>query len=1558
MNTQPAHKSPATVFRRVGRLFLKVLIGILALFIILVLLIQAPPVQNFAKKKIVGFLENKLQTRVAIGKINIGIPNKVLLENIYLEDRQKDTLLSGGRISVNINMFKLISSEIEINEVEIERVTAKIKRSLPDTVFNFQFIVDAFAPKTATPAKPADTAAVKISLDEIRLDKIRLVYNDAVTGSDMTVWLEHFDTDIETFDLARQTYSVPTANIRGIRATIRQYKPLVEPQPASKDRAEAAKPIPFNFKFEEFAFEDIILDYKNDVSAFYTNLNLGNLIVHSNNIDLQNNIIRLDELQLNRTTAAIRMGKKPAAEEVAKKVEQEVQSQSQVNWRFIVDKVRFDDNNIQFDNDNSPRLSAGMDYSHLKAQQLTLHANDFVFTLDSIGGEITKGQLKEQSGFQLTRLETKFLYAAKQTYLHDLILETPGTVIRRSASIQYPSIEALGTDIGAMRMDIDLDNSRIQTKDILTFAPQLRAQPAFRNPSAVWHINSRITGSVARMQIHELQFRGLQNTRIDLKGTIGGLPDVNKLNTSLTISNFTTTKSDVESLVPKNTIPATITLPDRMDMNGTVAGNMASMRTDLDIRTNLGSASVDGTFGNLTTPANFQYNTVLSTRSLNLGKILQNEQSFGTVTANFTAVGKGTDPKTATATIKGVIQSAVLNNYNYTNVRLDASLAGQQMVADLNVNDPNIHLALNAKSDLSAEFPTMQLSASIDSIKTLPLHLTPNAIVYRGNITGDFPVTDPKNLTGQLLVTNSVLAIEGKRFTLDSIDLAAGRTDSGQFIRLKSDAITMALTGQYNLPQLGAVIQQSIQPYYALVPNYKVVPVDPYDFSLNVQVINGPLIQGFVPGLTHLDPVAIRADFETNTGFQASVRSPLVILNGNRIENLNLKAGTGADAITLNATLQKFSSGTAMNLYATSINAVVANNKVNFMIGVKDKGAKDKYRFGGILDQPELGVYALALNADSLLLNYDRWALPQNNMLRFNTTNSDINISNFVLAKGTQQLSIQSASAAVNAPLQVNFGNFKIGTITGFLKQDTLLADGTLNGQVVLSNITQQPTFTSDITITDLTFMKDTVGNIALRVNNTTKNVFTAEGSITGKGNDIALNGNYYVKPANQSSYDLVLDIRQLQMTSIAAVSMGALSRASGFINGKVAINGTFEKPDVNGNLTFNKVGFTPTMLGSYFTVDQETLSITETGINFDTFTIRDSVNNALVIDGAANTSNFVNYNLDLDINANNFQAINTTKRTNALYYGKLYFNSDLHVGGTELSPVVDGSITINESTDFTVVMPQQQPGVADREGIVRFVDMDSVKVDSALFANYDTLNKSDLTGIDIAINIEIVKEATFSLVVDEANGDFVRMRGEAQLTGGIDKSGKVTLTGSYEIEEGSYEISFNLLRRKFNIRKGSKIIWLGEPTRADVDVTAIYIANTSPLTLIEQTLAQDENPNIYKQKIPFEVHLKLAGQLMKPDISFDIRLPENNTYSSGNVNEIIEPRLAQLRQDPSELNKQVFAVLLFNRFVSENPFAGGGGGGFNAGMMARQSVSKLTGRTIESISRRSDRWC
>ncbi|HUQ67134.1 MAG TPA: translocation/assembly module TamB domain-containing protein, partial [Flavitalea sp.] len=608
------------------------------------------------------------------------------------------------------------------------------------------------------------------------------------------------------------------------------------------------------------------------------------------------------------------------------------------------------------------------------------------------------------------------------------------------------------------------------------------------------------------------------------------------------------------------------------------------------------------------------------------------------------------------------------------------------------------------------------------------------------------------------------------------------------------------------------------------------------------------------------------------------------------------------------------------------------------------------YRLGGLFEQPETNIYTLKLYPDSLMLNYDKWTIANNNLVRLN--NGDVNISNFAITKGRQQLSINSQTASANAPMDIKLTDFRINTITAFAKQDSALVDGIINGVAMIKNIATLPTFTSDITVTDLMFRADTVGNLNLKVNNSTENVYAANVTLTGKGNDINITGDYNVKPANQSLINLKMNIRQLQMKSIQSFSMGALSDASGYINGNFDISGTFNKPDVNGALNFNNTAFTPAMLGSRFRIDKEQIKIDPSGVHFDSFTILDSAKNQLNLDGDMLTSNFINYKLKLDLKAKNFEALNSTKQNSKLFFGKFYFDTDLHVTGTELSPAINGSLRINDKTDFTAVLPQAQPGVEEREGVVRFINMDSVKMDTTLnIAMTDSLGKSSLTGMDISVNIEVDKNAQLTLIVDEGNGDFLRMKGTAQLTGGIDPSGKTTLTGSYELDEGAYQLSLDFLQRKFEIQKGSKITWLGEPTKADVNLTAVYVAKTAPLTLVENQL-KGANSNLYKQKLPFNVKLNLTGELMKPNIAFDIVLPEETDLKvDASVTENVNLRLTQLKSEPSELNKQVFALLLLNRFVSENPFASSGSDGGGIGSMARQSVSKLLTEQLNDLA-------
>ncbi|MBA2248747.1 MAG: translocation/assembly module TamB, partial [Chitinophagaceae bacterium] len=752
----------------------------------------------------------------------------------------------------------------------------------------------------------------------------------------------------------------------------------------------------------------------------------------------------------------------------------------------------------------------------------------------------------------------------------------------------------------------------------------------------------------------------------------------------------------------------------------------------------------------------------------------------------------------------------------------------------------------------------------------------------------------------------------------------------------------------YKLTQLADVFQQAIDPYFSLSAKKNMAKVDPYNFTITGGAVDNAALRAFLPGIKKMKPIDLTAHFASDSGWSAFISAPYILYNTYLIDDLKFTAATKNGALNFNTSMHSFKSGNDLAIFATTLDGSLKNNNLDFTLNIKDSKSVNKYIVSGLINEPTTNNYSFSLKPDNLLLNYTKWNVNTGNSIQY--ANSDITANNFVLTQGGQQLSVNSLGSGTNKPLSIDFKNFSIATLSGFVQNDSMLVNGNLNGNAIIKNIQTQPVFTTDLTVNDLSVYKDTLGNLTAKVNNNVANTYNANLSLKGYGNEVNVTGNYVVKPTN-SSYDFTVDVVALQMKSIEGLSSGAIRNSRGNLFGKIAINGSLDKPNVDGKINFNQTAFVVSALNNVFKIDKEDIAfVNNKGIEFDKFSIHDTADNAITIDGGILTPNFLDYSFDLKVDAKNFQAINSTKKDNRLFYGKMILSTDLTIQGTAAHPVVDGNLTIEPKTDFTAVLPQSEPGVVQRDGIVRFVDYAALPEDSLFMAPYDSLKVSPLLGYDVSININIDKAAVFNLIVDEGNGDFLRLKGEGQLTGGVDASGKITLVGSYEIAEGSYDLSFNFIKRKFIIQKGSRIVWTGEPTTANVDVTAVYIANTDPLALLPDLGVA--NPNIYKQKLPFEVHLGINGELLLPQISFDIVLPEDGNYNvATEIISNVETRLTQLRAEPGELNKQVFALLLLNRFVSENPFDNSSGGSLDANTFARESVSKLLTEQLNKLA-------
>ena len=1542
-------KKRRSVPARIARIFLKTILFLLLFIIIVFLLILTPPVQRFLTTRVENYLEKKLQTRVDIDRIGFGLSGNVNLSGVYIEDRTKDTLVSGGTLKAHINFMKLFSNELEVKEIELQNITAKIKRQLPDTVFNYQFIVDAFVADQTKAPDTAQTAPMKLNISDITLDNVSVVYQDVITGNDVFAKIGYATTTIDKIDPTTQTFDFPTLILRNATVRMKQTKPLLTPQPLSKDLAEAATPSPMNLNVGVIDLTKVDIQYDNDVSALYSKINIGKLKVDGKLLDINNNRVYLDELNLSNTTAAIRLGNRQGAQVVKEEVAQEVTAEATAGWDFKVDRIRLDNNNIRFDDDSKPQLSAGMDYAHLNFDNLTLHADNLVFKPDSTSLSIVKGSLREKSGFVLNDVQGDLLYASNQAYLKNLLIKTPGTELKRSLVLQYASLEELTKNFERTVFDIDVVDSYVQVKDILTFAPQLRSQPAFRNPNDVWRMNLVGNGTMDRLNVESLQFNGLQNTQLNASGTLLGLSNPNNAGGRFVIHRFHSTQSDIALFTGQSLSNQQISLPQSFEVSGIINGNAGRLNTSLDINTSDGNIDIDGSFANLMNPAATSYNATLRTANLRLGKILRQQGTIGNLTGTFSANGRGITPETINTKFNANISGVGYNRYNYRNIKLNGTLNKTAFTVNADVDDPNAAVTLTASGDYAA-FGPYRIDGMIDSVKAHNLGFSEQPLIVRGKIDGTIANANPDNLEADVLITKGLVVSGTNRLALDSLQLLAGN-DGETFITVTSDLVRADLRGQYKLTDLGSIIQSNIAPYWNTGTAAKPIPpVDPYNIRFRADLIYSPALTAFVPALTRADNVHMEGSQASGQPLQATITAPRVIYGTNDITGLTANVFTNDSGLQVRANVDHLVSGT-FDVYNTDVRATALNNNIDFSMGVDDKAGRRKYVLAGLVSMPAAGDMVISLRPDSLLLNYDRWTVSPDNRIVIGA--NAITANNFVLSKGGQQLSIQSlAPTSSGQPLEVRFTDFRIGTLTGFIKSDSVLVDGVMNGAATFTNLPAQPLFTSNLTVTDFSFRQDTVGNLNAQVSSTGTR-YNANVTLTGKGNDLAITG--YAEPqGNDIGLNLDLAVRRLDMATFEGAMQSFVTDASGAVTGNVSLRGTTSAPKIDGRINFDNVAISTLAIGGPLRVDDESLVVVSNrGLEFNQFTIRDSADNRMNINGVVGTTNFVNYDFDLTIRGRNFRALSVPRKQGAIYWGNLVISSDLHITGTETAPKVDGSLTVNEGTDFAMTIPQRDPGIASREGVVEFVDFDDPAADSLFMASYDSLNQSALIGYDIATNLTIERAAKFNIVIDEANGDFVNLQGEANLSAGVDPSGKVNLTGSYEIEQGSYQITFNFLQRKFDIQKGSRIVWLGEPTAASLDVTAVYVANTAPLDLVSNYISASSAAirNTYLQRLPFQVLLNLDGELMKPVITFDIQLPTDRNYNvSSDIINNVDIRLTQLRQEPSELNKQVFALLLLNRFVGENPFESSGDG-FNAGAFARQSVSKLLTEQLNNLT-------
>jgi hypothetical protein len=154
-----------------------------------------------------------------------------------------------------------------------------------------------------------------------------------------------------------------------------------------------------------------------------------------------------------------------------------------------------------------------------------------------------------------------------------------------------------------------------------------------------------------------------------------------------------------------------------------------------------------------------------------------------------------------------------------------------------------------------------------------------------------------------------------------------------------------------------------------------------------------------------------------------------------------------------------------------------------------------------------------------------------------------------------------------------------------------------------------------------------------------------------------------------------------------------------------------------------------------------------------------------------------------------------------------------------------------------------------------------------------------------------------------------------------INREGDFNMFGNYTFDRGEYLFTLvNLVNKPFKMDRGGTISWYGDPYQALINITTRYRENTALSNLLQEELAVaggNDLQAVANTSAPVDLIMYLTGDLFKPTISFNLEFPtitpQLRTY--------VENKLRLLQQDPNELNRQVFGLIVFGTFLPQGNF-------------------------------------
>jgi hypothetical protein len=1236
-----------------------------------------------------------------------------------------------------------------------------------------------------------------------------------------------------------------------------------------------------------------------------------------NAIELKKKLIDINSVDINGVHASIIAGvRDTTAHKPIEKI-----SFLPLGWEIKWAKAAITNSTFEFDNMNKPHVAKGLDFNHIWLTDISFKTKTGSVIHDSIGVDVNGLTAVERSGFRINTLTAMVKVTGHEMSLSKLKLETANSSINNYLAVTYDELEDFNDFVEKVTLGADFNRAYISLKDINYFA---------KNLDPVAHNTVYISGKI-RGRINDLQGKNIVlsvgNGTI-LKGDFytSGLPNINETSLNMRISQFTTSAADIRLIYPSTLYPPNFNTLGNISFTGNFDGFLTDFVTQGKLYTDIGSASSDLNFKYNPKTAKSAYSGDLALNNFDLGKWFNQSDVLGKISLKTTIKGSGVKLETIDAQLNGNVSSLTVKGYEYQDIKVNGKVKGKYFSGDLVAKDKYLDADFRGLVDLTEKLPRYNFTVSVRNAQLRDLNLTKDTLNIRGTVTANFIGKKPDDMIGVIIAQDIFVLHKSDSALVHSITMTSTvMPDKSKHITMLADNAEADMQGKFTFSGMPQAIQRYLN--YTFTKNYTdTIYTYPQQFTFNVRFYDSSSITRTIdPRFRMIRNSVINGEFNTaNHMLNVKGSIPEIVFDKYGVKRFDIDLASHNGQVDMRTSADNFYVSDSLMLDTMVARVTTEKDEFRFDLLTADPKNYNKASITSYL-KPITGGAEIRMTPSEIWLGGNKWNFMPDNLVTIRGKKITTSPSGLVFASGSQGIRIDSyLRNDTSTSLNVALTETSLSDFLNIFSRKVKDIKATINGTVKIEDVFSKPAVVANIEARDFTLKDINIGTIRINsaLDELTRRV-NVDASVVGAKNDLAIKGFYDI---NQQSLSLGTDIRSLNLSFLNhPFFVKYVKEVTGTARAKLNIEGPIKALVATGNLHINDAKVKVSYINTAYTLKDEDIELGDGYFDIGTLDVIDRFNNRAYGKGRIYHDHFKKFTLDLHVETELAEFLNTTVKDQPTFYGKIMAKGKVDFTGT--IPMVNISAydcVVKKGTYVNI--PINSSYETNKYNFFRFVTpgQDTVRTKRR--------DSRPTTGVNFTVSVDVTPDAIVDVILDPSSGDILSSRGRGYMSIGIYRSGEFSIRGNYEIAQGSYLFTLqNIINKRFELEPGGTITFNGDVNNAVLNADAIYQVRTSTYDLISDllgiysnsgsaTTGNEEAISRSKNRIVVDLLLKLKGVLSAPEISFDIRPQDPDAI----IRTYVENKMQLIRSSEAELNKQVFGLLVMNKFLPTNSLAAG----------------------------------